>query len=159
MIVGFLLFSLSAYSKGYIRRTNNFQSYKDLTNEFGYAFNLSYLKYENLISPQLQLRYSKRMSDFLFLGVGYGGIFTENYLSVVNLEIAFHPSNRLSVFFKPGLIVHDKEGEMIPYYLFGIGSRYLFEISEDLSFGPMVELDVIQNETNYQIGFCIAMAF
>jgi hypothetical protein len=143
----------------HIRRTNNFNSYKDRCNEFGYAVNLSYLKFEDVYSPQLQLRYMRSISDFFSMGVGYAGIFNDQYRSILNLDFSFEPFYQLNVSLKPGVILQNKSGTTTTYYLFGLGANYKYELSEDLFIGPMVELDVVQNETIYQAGFYMGIVF
>ncbi|MDA3928864.1 MAG: hypothetical protein PF541_07870, partial [Prolixibacteraceae bacterium] len=67
IFIVFLLFCVSNVFAYKPRRTNNFSSYKDKTQEFGYALNLSYLKYERSLSPQLHFHYSKYIQIPLLL--------------------------------------------------------------------------------------------
>ena len=155
----FLLLAVSGVSAQKIRRTNNFESYKEHVHEFGYAINLSYLKYERTFSPQLHLHYSRYLTNFFSLGVGYSAVFDKHYHNTLTLEGGFRIYDNLIFSLKPGMVIKNVRGRTVFLYSVGFETNYEFDINETVHIGPMIELDIVQDDVNYLLGFHMGMTF
>lgn len=153
------LLAVSFVSAQRIRRTNNFQNYKDHVHEFGYAINLSYLKYEGTFSPQLHLHYSQYLTNFFSIGVGYSAIFDKHYHNTFCLEGGFRVYNNVLFTLKPGIVMKRIRGNTMFFYSAGFQANYEIEINESIHVGPVVELDIVQDDVNYLLGFHMGLTF
>lgn len=149
-------FQVYAYNP---KRTNRFSSYNEHTNEIGYAINFSYLRYENAFSPQLHIHYTKYLTDFFSLGLGYGGIYDKHYHNTFNLEMSFRIYKKLVFSLKPGVAMKQHYGSTKFMYSMGFGSNYEFDISDKVHIGPMVEIDIMQDDIDYLAGFHMGFSF
>ena len=141
-----------------IRRTNNFDSYKDHVNELGYAMNLSYLKYEKSLAPQLHVHYTHYLTQFFSLGLGYSAIYDIHFHNTISLESSFC-FNRLIFSFKPGVVIKNVHSKSVVLYSMGFEANYEFKINDRIHIGPMVEIDVVQDDTNYLMGLHMGITF
>ena len=154
----FLLIAFNGVYGQRIRRTNKFNSYKDHVHEFGYAINLSYLRYEKSVAPQLHLHYTRYLTQYFSLGLGYSGIYDSHYHNTLNLETSFR-LNQLIFSLKPGVVIKSRKGETVCLYSIGFESNYEFEISDAVHVGPMAEIDIVQDDINYLLGFHMGLTF
>lgn len=159
VVVAFLLFAVCVVSAQKIRRTNNFESYKDQINEFGYSINLSYLKYGRTFSPQLHLHLSRYLTSFFSLGLGYSALFDEYYHNTFSLEGGLRVSDNLIFSLKPGIVLKRVRGDIVFLYSVGFETNYEFELNETVHIGPMIELDIVQDDVNYLMGFHMGLTF
>ena len=141
------------------KRTNSFSSYNEHTNEIGYAINFSYLKYEKTFSPQLHFHYSKYITDFFSVGVGYGGIYDKHFHNTINLELNFRLYRKLIFSLKPGMAYKQQYGNGRLLYSMGFETNYEINISDKIHIGPMIELDILQDDVNYLGGFHMGFTF
>lgn len=149
-------FEVMAYKP---KRTNSFSSYSEHTNEFGYGVNFSYLRYENKFSPQLHFHYSKYLTDFFSIGLGYGGIYDEHFHNTFNLELNFRVYKKVVFSLKPGMAYKQQQGQDKFLYAMGFGVNYEIPVSDKVHIGPMVEIDVLQDDVNYMAGFHMGFTF
>lgn len=159
VLIVFLVFEVIFVSGQKIRRTNNFDNYKDHVQEFGYAINLSYLKYEKTFSPQLHLHYSHYINKFFSLGIGYSGIYDEHYHNTLTLEGGMRFYKHLIFSLKPGVVIKRVHGNLNTLYSVGFESNYEFDINETVHIGPMVEYVIVQDDVNYLVGFHMGLTF
>lgn len=141
------------------RRTNTFSSYNEHANEIGYAVNLSYFKYEKVFFPQLHLHYSKYLTNFFSLGVGYGGIYDKHFHNTLNLELSFRLYRRLIFTLKPGIAYKKQDAQGRLLYSMGMKTNYEFTLSDEIHIGPMLAIDILQDDVNYLAGFHMGFTF
>lgn len=141
------------------KRTNNFSSYNEHTNEIGYAINFSYLKYERTFSPQLHLHYSKYFTDFFATGFSYGGIYDKHFHNNLSLDLSFRIYHELVFTIKPGLAYMQESGKGRLLYSMGFQTNYEFKISDRAHIGPMLEIDALQDDVNFLAGFHMGFTF
>lgn len=141
------------------KRTNSFSSYNEHTNEIAYAINISYLKYEKKFAPQLHIHYSKYFTDFFSLGIGYGGVYYKNNINTFDFELSFRIYNKLIFSLKPGMAIKQQSGKTKSLYSMGFGSNYEIDLSDKVHIGPMVEIDVLQDDIIYLAGFHMGFTF
>lgn len=156
----FLIISVSqVMGIGKVRRTNNFQSYKDPIYELGYSTNISYLKYEATFSPQLSLYYKRNVSGFFAIGAGYNAIFDEHFHNTLHLITSFRLYRELFVSINPGLVFKSYRGRAQTLYSLGFSTNYQMNISEKIHVGPKAEVVVAQDDMNYLLGFNMGLSF
>ena len=142
-----------------VRRTNNFHSYREHVNEFGYVINLSYLKYESIFFPQLHLHYSRYLTSFFSLGAGYSVMYNDCLRNTFSLETSVR-LNHFIFSFKPGVVMEKNDiGNSECLYSVGFEANYEFDLSESIHIGPAVGIDAVQDGTNYLIGFHMGFSF
>ena len=152
------LLLLSSGLKAYpIRRTNNFSSYKDPLNEFGYGINAVFLKNENQLAPQLTIYYSRDLTNYFSIGVSYFGIYYKHYQNALAAKISFKIIDNLVFSFNPGIFFRNDTYRNQTLYFFGFESAYQFKLSDKIGIGPMFDLQIIQDDF-YLIGG-LQMAF
>lgn len=148
-----------ALAQGKVRRTNNFQNYKDPIYELGYSTNISYLKYEAAFAPQLSLYYSRNISGFFAIGAGYSAIFDEHFHNTLHLNTTFRLYRELFFSIKPGIVFKHNHGQAQTLYSLGFSSNYQFQINKKIHIGPKAEVVVVQDDMNYLLGFNMGLSF
>lgn len=158
VLIVFILVSTQAFSNK-PRRTNAFKNYNEKVHEFGYGVNMSYMRYQKTFAPQLHLHYTRYLTDYFSVGLGYGAIYDELFHNTVNLELSMRFYKRWIATFKPGVTMRNENGRKRTDYSIGISSVYEFSITENIHIGPMVEINMLQNDTNFLAGFHMGFAF
>lgn len=159
IVLIFLLFANNTFAQKRIRRTNNFTNYKNHVNEIGYSLNMSYLKYEASFAPYLYLHYTRKLNGFFALGVGYGSIYDKHFHNSLNLETAFRIDDQLGFCLKPGFEFENVNGELNWSYSIGFEIVYEFRITDDIRFGPVAEINFLQDDTVYILGFHMGFTY
>ena len=159
LIIVLFTFCFTTASANKIRRTNNFKSYNDPSQEIGYSLNLSYLRYEKSFSPQLHLHYAKYLTDYFSLGFGYGGIYDIHLHNTINAEFSFRFSEKLIFSLKPGLVFKNVRGNTNLNYSVGFEANYEIKLSDDIHIGPSFEINYMQDDLNLLAGFHMGFSF
>lgn len=161
MLIFFLLLfginELKAQTK--VKRTNKFYNYKDNMYEIGFANSLSYLKYEGTFAPYLRLHFSKKINNFFYVGVGYGSIYDEHFHNNFNVETAIKINNVFKFVLKPGMAFKHINGKREMLYSVGFELVSEFKITDIIHIGPVAEINFLQNDTNYLLGFHMGFTF
>lgn len=141
------------------KRTNTFSSYKDRVNEIGYSINASYLQYQQALSPQLYLHYTHYFTNYFGVGIGYGSIYDKYFHNTFNGEVTFRFYEKMLLTIKPGVTMKNSAGNY--KWLYSVSANYSYEIpiSEQIHIGPTLEIGMIQDDVNYQLGFHMGFAF
>jgi hypothetical protein len=140
-----------------IKRTNNFNSYKDPFNEFGYGINAAYMINENQLAPQLHIYYSRFLTSYFSIGASYCGIYSENFHNALSAKVSFRVFKTLTLSLKPGLYIKSQMDHNQLLYFLGFESVYQFKLSDKVVVGPMFEVQMIQDDLyligGFQMGF------
>lgn len=154
MLVGVL--DAGAYKP---RRTNTFSSYKEHANELGYGIGLSFFRYERSLAPHMHLHYSKYLSNYFAVGVGYGSIYDEHFHQNLNLEFSVRFYNQLVLSIKPGIAFKTEHSKGRFLYNMGFESNYEFRLKDNIHIGPMLAIDYLQDDIAYIAGFHMGFTF
>jgi hypothetical protein len=159
LIVTMLLLGVEETRAYNPRRTNTFSSYKEHAHEIGYGINLSYLRYERSWAPHLHIHYSRYLTNYFALGVGYGSIYDEHFHQNLNLEISVRFYKHLVLSLKPGVAYKTQNSKGRFLYAMGFEANYEFPLNEKIHIGPMLEINYLQDDIVYIAGFHMGFTF
>jgi hypothetical protein len=142
-----------------VKRTNNFKSYKDPLNEFGYGINAVYFKNENQLAPLLYLYYSRYFTSNFSIGASYCGLYAKSYQNALSAKISFRVLKNLAFSLKPGLYLKNQNDQTELLYFLGFESVYKFKLSDKIGLGPMVGVQLVQGNINLYGGFQMGFYF
>ncbi|MBN2806768.1 MAG: hypothetical protein JXR22_08920 [Prolixibacteraceae bacterium] len=141
------------------RRTNTFSSYKEHAHEIGYGINLSYLRYEKSWAPQLHFHYTRYLTNYFALGLGYGSIYDEHFHQNLHLEFSVRFYKSLVLSLKPGIAYKTQNSKGRFLYAMGFETSYEFPLNDKIHIGPMLEIDYFQDDVAYLAGFHMGFTF
>jgi hypothetical protein len=159
LLILVVLSSTCLYGQRAVKRANNFRSYKDPSNEFGYALNAAYLKNENRLAPQLNFHYNRMITYFFSLGISSNSIYDLHNHNSLALEIGFRYIPEVYFALKPGVQFSKIDQELLVDYNFGIEAAYEYKLGQNLHVGPVAGLNFLSTDVVYTLGFHMGFLF
>jgi hypothetical protein len=157
LLLIYLLILASALGASPIKRTNRFNNYKDPLNEFGYGINAAYMKNENQLAPQLHFYYLRYLTSYFSIGASYCGIYSKNHHNALSAKMAFKVFDNLVFSLNPGLYLKSNDNQNQLLYFLGFESAYQFKLGDKFGLGPMIDVQLIQDDIyligGFQMGF------
>ncbi len=141
------------YGQRSVKRANNYRSYKDPSNEFGYALNAVYLKNENRLAPQLNFHYNRMITYFFSLGLSSNSIYDLHNHNSLALEVGFRYIPEVYFALKPGVQFSKIAQELKVDDNFGLEAAYEFKLGSRMHIGPVIGLNFLSTDVLYSLGF------
>jgi hypothetical protein len=148
-------FSVSARSP--MKRTNNFRSYKQPTNDFVVGLSQANLTYTREWAPSVHAHYHHYFTYFFSAGLAAESVFASKNFNTVSLEVSLKFADRLVTTFKPGLAIINPGERAEMLFVTGFEAMYQLKLTDKLFWGPMAGVNVYQNDVHYIMGLHLGL--